>query len=147
MGTQTKTCTKCFQEKSIEDFGWKSRLLNRRHAVCKPCTAKRSNNWYYQNKDAHIENVMLHKRESRVLARQYVWDYLLAHPCVECGESDPVVLEFDHIRGKVADVSRLVANGATVQRIQKEIDRCQILCSNCHRRDYSPRLKAGASRA
>jgi hypothetical protein len=134
MSAITKICTKCFQEKTIEDFGWKSKLLNRRHAVCKPCTAKRSNSWYYANKNSHIENVMLHKRESRVLARQFVWDYLLAHPCVDCGESDPVVLEFDHTGGKRADVSRLVADGAAIQRIKVEKSLTQIRCANCHRK-------------
>lgn len=77
MSAKTKICTKCFQEKTTEDFGWKSKLL-KRHAVCKSCTAKRSNSWYYANKDSHIENVMVHKRESRILARQFVWDYLFS---------------------------------------------------------------------
>jgi hypothetical protein len=32
--------------------------------------------------------------------RQYVWSYLSTHPCVDCGESNPIVLESDHVRGR-----------------------------------------------
>jgi hypothetical protein len=133
----TRVCTKCNQEKPIEDFPWKSKLLNRRHAVCKPCAAKRSNKWYKSNKDLHIQNVMKNKRADRQEARQFVWDYLSSHPCIDCGENDPVVLEFDHVNGKKENVSNLVANGASVQRLKLEIDLCEVRCSNCHRRKTS----------
>ena len=130
-----KVCTKCGPPaQPIENFGWKSRLRGVRHAVCKTCTAKRSSNWYYENKDAHIQNVMVHKEEARIEARQFVWDYLSTHPCIDCGEGDPVVLEFDHVSGKDANVSRLVADGVSIARIQQEINLCVVRCSNCHRR-------------
>jgi hypothetical protein len=54
--------------------------------------------------------------------------------CIDCGEADPVVLEFDHRdrSEKRANVSRLLANGwATVLC---EIEKCDIRCVNCHRR-------------
>jgi hypothetical protein len=133
----TKICTKCFTEKPIEDFGWKSRVLNRRHAVCKPCTAVRSRGWYKENKDSHIENVMLHKEEARKAAREFVWNYLSKHHCVDCGESDPVVLEFDHVMKKRENVSRLIADGASIARIKAEIILCEVRCANCHRRKTS----------
>jgi hypothetical protein len=129
-----RTCTKCFLQKPIEDFPWKSKLLGKRHTVCKECTAKRSNDWYQDNRDAHIKNVMENKVADRERARRFVADYLSSRRCVLCGETDPVVLEFDHIRGKKADVARLVADGATIERIQSELDLCQVLCANCHRR-------------
>jgi len=106
----------------------------KRHAVCKPCTARRSNRWYENNKAAHIQNVMIHKEQARLDAREFIWDYLSTHPCAVCRENDPIVLEFDHIRGKDSDVARLVADGVSIERIRKEISRCQVLCSNCHRR-------------
>ena len=108
-----------------------------KHAVCKPCTASRSNKWYKRNKDSHIQNVMQNKRIDRQEARQFIWDYLSGHPCADCGENDPVVLEFDHINEKKENVSNLVANGASVQRLKLEIALCEVRCSNCHRRKTS----------
>ena len=54
--------------------------------------------------------------------------------CADCGEKDPVVLEFDHVRDKEKDVSLLLAGGYSLERILKEIDKCVIRCANCHRR-------------
>ena len=77
---------------------------------------------------------MVQKKIDRQEARQYVWNYLAQHPCVICGEPDPVVLEFDHINGKQESISRLITNAVSIERLQQEIDRCQVLCSNCHAR-------------
>jgi hypothetical protein len=129
-----RACTKCGVVKPIEDFGWKDRPRGKRHAVCKPCTAVRSNKWYYQNKEAHIQNVMVHKESARAEAREYVWDFLATHPCISCGETDPIVLEFHHRSGKEKEISRMVADGLSVATIQNEIDKCDVLCANCHRR-------------
>lgn len=66
---------------------------------------------------------------------QMVWDYLKNHPCVHCGETNPVLLEFDHIsqEDKVDSVSRLVKNGYSESTVFREIAKCQVLCANCHR--------------
>jgi len=56
------------------------------------------------------------------------------HPCADCGESDIVVLEFDHQRDKVADVSLLARDGYSLDKIKREIDKCEVVCANCHRR-------------
>jgi 5-methylcytosine-specific restriction endonuclease McrA len=66
--------------------------------------------------------------------RAWVLEYLLSHPCAECGEKDPVVLDFDHLSGKEFTVNSAVRNGRSLKSIQLEIDKCQVLCSNCHRR-------------
>jgi hypothetical protein len=66
-------------------------------------------------------------------ARALYFDFLLAHPC-PCGERDPVVLEFHHTRSKRAELSKLLMDGASWDRICAELARGEVLCANCHRR-------------
>ena len=55
---------------------------------------------------------------------------------MRCGETDVIVLEFDHLPefDKIADISTLVSKGVSNSRIQEEINKCQVLCANDHRR-------------
>jgi len=65
----------------------------------------------------------------------YVLAHLLRNPCKDCGENYPLVLEFDHVRGKkLAAVSELVRDGVALKKLQDEIDKCEIRCANCHKR-------------
>ncbi|HEX9386386.1 MAG TPA: hypothetical protein VF918_08700 [Anaerolineales bacterium] len=135
MSATERVCTKYGPPaQPIENFGWKDRLRGKRHAVCKICTAKRSSNWYYQNQDRQKENVRLNNQSYRQNARDYVWDYLTTHPCSICGEPDPLVLEFHHTGQKDNEVSRLMGRGASLDALKAEIEKCQVVCSNCHRR-------------
>ena len=130
----TRTCTKCYLQKPIEEFGWKDRTINKRHAVCKECTAKRSSEWYYKNRDHHIQNASANSRSYRAQAGEYIYQYLLTHPCVDCGEADPVVLEFHHVRDKKYDISAIVGQGYSLEKIMAEVEKCIVLCGNCHKR-------------
>lgn len=73
------------------------------------------------------------KRRNR--NRNYVLEYLSEHPCVDCGETDPVVLEFDHIRDKDKKISDLI--NYSHNRLKEEILKCEVRCSNCHKRKTS----------
>lgn len=60
--------------------------------------------------------------------------YYATHPCVDCGESDPVVLHFDHVRGtKIHNVSRMVRTH-NWRKVAAEIAKCEVRCANCHTR-------------
>lgn len=60
--------------------------------------------------------------------------YLCDHPCVDCGNSDFRVLEFDHVRGhKTDEISHLLSQGCGWPRIEAEIAKCEVRCANCHR--------------
>ena len=65
--------------------------------------------------------------------------YLDVHPCVDCGERDPLVLDFDHRSDKIAEVSVLVGRGADWTTIAEEIAKCEVRCANCHRRRTAER--------
>jgi hypothetical protein len=70
-----------------------------------------------------------------------VLDHVRDHPCVDCGEADPVVLEFDHLDEKTASISNLISQTATRKAVDAEIARCEVVCTNCHRRRTA--LRAG----
>ena len=85
---------------------------------------------------------MIHARtraRREVLAAK-VLAFLDARCCTDCGETDPLVLEFDHIGDdKAADVSRLVVDGVSWERVAQEIAKCEVVCANCHRRRTAQR--------
>lgn len=53
--------------------------------------------------------------------------------CTDCGIQNPVLLDFDHLRDKKYNISRMVHDGFSWAAIKKEIEKCQVVCSNCHR--------------
>ena len=72
------------------------------------------------------------KEAARQRDKEYVADYFATHSCADCGESVPVVLSFDHIRGtKRANVSDMVRDGLGLETIKAEIEKCDIVCFNC----------------
>lgn len=129
-----KKCVTCGKEKDETEFNWRYKVLGIRHKTCRECQKVFRNNWYQKNRETHLENVQVRKRNVRHEAREYIWNYLSTHPCEECGEPDPVVLEFHHKKGKDKAVGVMVAAGYSIARIQAEIDKCSVLCANCHRR-------------
>lgn len=74
------------------------------------------------------------KRLNQEINYNFMIEYLIAHPCVKCGEKDIIVLEFDHIdrKRKKASVTSLLRFMPPV--FKTEIEKCQVLCTNCHRR-------------
>lgn len=88
------------------------------------------------NKVVARKNLNARREASRDVAKEYVYQYLLQHPCTDCGEGDPLVLEFDHVGegNKITDISRMVSGGWSVPVIKDEIEKCEVCCANCHRR-------------
>lgn len=85
---------------------------------------------YLRNRDkVKFDQLSLRQRN-----RQFVLEYLLTHPCVDCGENDVRCLEFDHIHSKTIEINRMIRNRYSLENIQKEIEKCEIRCANCHRK-------------
>ena len=131
----TKICNHCLQEKDENEFNWRYKTLGVRNKACKGCQHS-FNKTYYEGdaKDIHLQKVKERSESAREVAREFVYQYLLSHPCSQCGETDPRVLEFHHVGNKDTEITRLVSGGWSVKRIQEEINKCKVLCANCHRR-------------
>lgn len=134
----TKKCSRCGLEHSLDKFAWKSLAKQKLLAYCRECQKKSSDAWYRKNKQKHVASVRRNNARYIEMGRQYILDYLSMHPCVDCGESDPIVLEFDHVRGcKIEAVAIMVQKNCSIARIKKEIEKCEVRCANCHRRKTS----------
>ncbi len=66
----------------------------------------------------------------------HIGPYLANHPCVDCGEKDILVLEFDHRDRKSKDfaINNIVKNTLSIEKLIAEIAKCDVRCSNCHQR-------------
>ncbi len=58
----------------------------------------------------------------------------LERGCTDCGYAEhPQALEFDHLGGKVSEVAKMVGKTTSLETILAEIDKCEVVCANCHR--------------
>jgi hypothetical protein len=72
------------------------------------------------------------KRRSVLLS---VRDYKVWKGCMDCGHTDWRVLEFDHRdpTTKTKGVAQLLAQQTSHYKLWAEIDKCDVVCANCHR--------------
>jgi len=115
-----------------EEFAWKNKEKGIRNSICKPCNNERTKKWYSESPTAQA-NAMSRNKKIAERNAVFVWNFKSNHPCVDCGEAYPLFLEFDHVHGKTASIARLVSTGASIERIQNEIGKCEVVCVKCHR--------------
>ena len=133
-----RKCSKCGDKKEDDEFSFKNKSLGIRQNYCKRCMKCYTANHYLTNKDVYIERG---KKSRKSLAkkckdsiRRKMLLFLSDKSCVDCGESDPVLLEFDHTNPDekefdVSDVSRW-----SWKRTIIEMRKCEIRCVKCHRK-------------
>jgi hypothetical protein len=125
-----RKCSKCKCSKYASEFFWKvkNKLLQ---STCKSCSRERNRKHYQERKDRYKDR----KKKYKIKAKEIVYEHLKDHPCVDCGEDNIIVLEFDHFRDKKYNISNLL-NGrvGTPRIILEEIAKCEVRCANCHRK-------------
>ena len=119
----------------LSEFPVKSRETQKPGAYCKPCQREYCRAHYRANGREHNARRYHNQKSYREANRKRFWVYLSDKSCVDCGEDDARVLEFDHVRGsKAGNISEMVSNGVSWQRIEIELEKCDVRCANCHRR-------------
>jgi len=104
-----------------------------RQRQCKSCCRKYGKQYYRENSDRWRKYVADQRISVLEVTHRFLYEYLLTHHCVDCDESDPIVLEFDHVNGKKDQcVSSLVCSGYSLTRIEAEVAKCEVRCRNCH---------------
>ena len=129
-----KKCCRCKKEKPIHEFNFRNKSLQIKQKSCKECTRYQLRVHYNNNRQYYLNKARRRNKENRNLVKRFIWTYLKNHPCVDCGEKDPIVLDFDHQRDKVDSLAMIVRNRQTMKTIESEISKCVVRCANCHRR-------------
>lgn len=91
-------------------------------------TREYAKKYYAENKEEMIARAVKHRKS----IKRKILEFKLLHPC-KCGESHPAALDFHHKDGdKEFCISDAIRNGYAWNRIELEIEKCVVICRNCH---------------
>ena len=129
-----KECFKCKSKYPLDFFKWRNRSKGVKFSYCNDCMIKYRHDHYLSHKNYYLEKA--HTRNARVKKERvkFLLNYFLSHPCVDCGNTNPVVLEFDHKERSVKEFNiSSIISWAYTSKILKEIQKCEVRCANCHK--------------
>ena len=130
----SKKCPGCGIEKKVQEFNFKFKSRGVRQVRCRACTRRQLRDHFSRNHAYYVSKARRRNQRIRKEHREFILAYLKAHPCVDCGETDILCLEFDHVRGQkklhIAVMMRTHSRAA----LEAEIAKCEVRCANCHRR-------------
>lgn len=89
--------------------------------------------WHYRNREWNTERTLRRRAEHR----RWLASVKREAGCTNCEESHPASLVFHHVEEKNMAVNKMVPYGYSKEKIKAEIDRCQVLCANCHRKTHA----------
>ena len=133
-----KFCSGCKKRKPLIDFAKNKSKKDGKQNYCKACCKIVKRHQYQKHKKTFLKQT----QKARLRNRQFVFDYLKTHSCVDCPELDPVVLTFDHVRGKKRfNLAKAKSQGFAIETLMKEIAKCDVRCCNCHARKTAKQFK------
>jgi hypothetical protein len=133
-------CTKCKEDKSDDQFPFKNKIEGKRSTICSKCQCEYKKKYYRKNKQSHYKR----NEKSKESLKQFILEEK-KKGCQICGEACIPCLEFHHLNKneKEYDVSRMYFLGS-LDKLKLEIEKCVILCANCHRKVHAGLLSLDA---
>ena len=136
----TRRCSRCRRDLPLHEFAFSDRSRGTRQHYCRACHAEARRQHYRDHREDYILWATRQTQQKYKAQTALVDQYLQTHPCVDCGEHDIVLLEFDHVAGdKVKDVASMLGRRSW-RMIHDEIAKCDVRCVNCHRRRTAERF-------
>lgn len=102
---------------------------------------EQSKAWYKKNRERQLATVQKNTKNLAKRNRDFVLAYLDKSQCADCGEVDPIVLEFDHLENKAHNISKMIYSAWSLAKLKTEIEKCEVVCCNCHRRRTAHRAQ------
>jgi Zn finger protein HypA/HybF involved in hydrogenase expression len=128
---ETKLCKTCNVEKllTVEFWHKSKRRKDGWEYNCKECVQKRTLDNYNSNKTKWNETTKKNHRKRREKIQELKADL----SCAKCDESRHWLLDFHHIDPTQKDFQLSQGERYGWEKVQSEIEKCVVLCSNCHR--------------
>jgi hypothetical protein len=126
-----KRCCTCHRMLPLRDFSRRAAAQDGRQNRCKGCYAEQ----YAEHREVMRAAILARHHRLRELKEVRLAEYLLEHPCVDCGAADLRVLDFDHRERAVkrVGIGVMLSGGWSWQAMLAEIAKCDVRCANCHR--------------
>ena len=125
-----KQCSVCNKVKVITNFSWKLKKKGLRQHHCKACQRHYNADHYQSNKADYVDKVMVRSENNK----KFIFCLKDNKPCQDCNQKfRHYVLDFDHRdpKTKVAGIAQMYT--WSKEAILAEIDKCDLVCANCHR--------------
>ena len=130
----SKICSRCKLLKPIQEFCLRNKDKNVIQARCRICTRAAIKDHYYRNREYYLAKTRKRNKFLLSITKTFIVKYLQKHSCVDCGEKDIVVLDFDHMSDKTDSIALMRKRRLSLKVIKNEIEKCEVRCANCHRR-------------
>jgi hypothetical protein len=130
-----KLCPTCKVTKPISDFNKRARSPDGYDYRCKLCQRETNKRWCSRNMQAKVDQ----QRQRRQDLAAKVRDYKTQSGCILCREDDGACLDLHHRDPdqKEIDPAGMSVAGWSWERMMTEIDKCVVLCANCHRKVHA----------
>lgn len=140
---ETKVCSKCKKEFDVSFFTKKKSHKDGLSSNCKDCTREAVRKHYYNNKGYYLDK----NKRKRKKVQEWFKKYRETLQCEKCSDSRWYVLDFHHNNDddKKHNVAKFSREAGSYKRLLEEIEKCSILCSNCHRELHYLRRTAVSS--
>lgn len=129
----SKTCSQCNETKPLSDFKAHKPSKDGHYWRCRPCEAAYQHEWYQKNREAHIAKAKEVNGRRKEEWKERSFQLMLSRSCKDCGETNPVLLEFDHLGDKKHEISKLICSTYAWEVVESEMAKCDVRCANCHR--------------
>lgn len=130
---ETKKCNRCKEEKPLSEFLFRNKERGTYHSACRICYKDIRKKSYNRTKETSYKKNL----KNRVKNREWFNDLKSTLKCEVCSENHPATLDFHHIDSteKENSVANLIGTYSK-KRILEEINKCVVLCANCHRKHH-----------
>ena len=147
MPTSSVRCSRCGLIKPSSAFAWRRRDIGQLDTYRRPCRAEYKREHYLANRERYVAAAAVRRQHRSENRPGSSWGTSEATR-VQTGETDALVLEF-HLGEKEFNVSAGLRN-RNCQAVLREMDKCEVVCANCHRRRTARRggfARAAAAQA